>query len=148
MRIRAALTLLIALAAAAPAAAQPVVTSPAPNKIEVTVYRDPDRGERATQVFRKIGKLVRAACHVGDRDGAGAADAREHAVLERHGSGLALEQQRRDLFAFPDDLLRRAVDHDARKPQAASRVRAAAELHELGVSREDAHVLAGDVVAG
>ncbi|HZG45269.1 MAG TPA: hypothetical protein VEZ41_03245, partial [Allosphingosinicella sp.] len=46
MRIRAALSLLIGLAAATPAAAQPVVTSPAPNKIGFTVYRDPDRGEQ------------------------------------------------------------------------------------------------------
>jgi hypothetical protein len=51
VRRRAAFLLLpilaCAFAAATPAAAQPVVTSPAPNKIEVTVYRDPDRGERA-----------------------------------------------------------------------------------------------------
>jgi hypothetical protein len=41
------LLLIAALGGATAAAAQPAVTSPAPNKIEVTVYRDPDRGEQA-----------------------------------------------------------------------------------------------------
>jgi hypothetical protein len=36
--------------AASAAGAQPVVTSPAPGGIEVTVYRDPDRGERAMNI--------------------------------------------------------------------------------------------------
>jgi hypothetical protein len=41
------LVLLIGLAASGQgAAAQPIVTSPAPSRVAVTVYRDPDRGVR------------------------------------------------------------------------------------------------------
>ena len=39
-----ALALLIALGAAAQAHAQAIVTSAAPGRVAVTVYRDPDRG--------------------------------------------------------------------------------------------------------
>ena len=39
-----ALPLLLAILAAAPAAAQSIVTSPAPDRVAVTVYRDSDRG--------------------------------------------------------------------------------------------------------
>ena len=35
---------LLLLAAAGPAAAQPVVTSPGPEAVSVTIYRDPDGG--------------------------------------------------------------------------------------------------------
>jgi hypothetical protein len=38
------LALIVALGAAAPAAAQSVVTSPAPERVAVTVYRNPERG--------------------------------------------------------------------------------------------------------
>ena len=37
--------LLLTMLAASPVAAQPVVTSPAPEKVSVSVFRDPDRGE-------------------------------------------------------------------------------------------------------
>ena len=46
MRAAATLLVLAALAGAGAAAAQPVVNSAAPAGLEVTVYRDPDRGER------------------------------------------------------------------------------------------------------
>jgi hypothetical protein len=39
-----ALLFLLTLAVAAPAAAQPVVTSPAPERVAITIYRDPERG--------------------------------------------------------------------------------------------------------
>src|SRR5918995_1072432 len=44
IRIMRWLATLIALGAAAQAHAQAVVTSPAPDRVAVTVYRDPDRG--------------------------------------------------------------------------------------------------------
>ncbi len=47
MRLRAPLLLLAGLCSAGTASAQPIVTSPAPDRVEVTVYRDPNRGERA-----------------------------------------------------------------------------------------------------
>jgi len=47
MRRRASFLLLAASLWSGGAAAQPVVTSPAPGAVDVTVYRDPDRGERA-----------------------------------------------------------------------------------------------------
>jgi len=46
MRLRAACLVAALCGAASAARAQPVVTSAAPGKIEVTVYRDPDRGEQ------------------------------------------------------------------------------------------------------
>jgi len=47
MPARATLSLLLAgLGFAGAAAAQPIVTSPAPDGVEFTVYRDPDRGEQ------------------------------------------------------------------------------------------------------
>jgi hypothetical protein len=39
-----AIALLVALSSAAPAVAQSIVSSPAPEKVAVTVYRNPDRG--------------------------------------------------------------------------------------------------------
>jgi hypothetical protein len=44
--MRAALVLLSALTLAGPAIGQAIVTSPAPERVAVTVYRDPDRGLR------------------------------------------------------------------------------------------------------
>ena len=45
-RRRASLLIASGLLSGTAATAQPIVTSPSPERIEVTVYRDPDRGER------------------------------------------------------------------------------------------------------
>ena len=43
------------------------------------------------------------------------------------------------MFAFFDDFVRGVPHHDAAQPQAAAGVRAAADLHDVGVADDEAH---------
>jgi hypothetical protein len=103
VRDRAALLLLIGFGAAVPAAAQPVVTSPAPDKLEVTVYRDPDRGERAMNLqwlngFALISERRRVRLPAGE------------SVVRFEGVAGGIVPQSAIVTGFPDGIVERNRD--------------------------------------
>src|SRR6185436_2043257 len=67
----------------------------------------------------------------------------EAPVLESDLARLAVEHQRGEALAFLDDLLHRVPHDDARHAQPPAAVRAAADLHDIRVARDDAHAVDG-----
>ena len=103
MRARAALLLIAALGGATAAGAQPAVTSPAPNKIEVTVYRDPDRGEQAMNLnwlngFALISERRRVRLPAGE------------SVVRFEGVAGGIVPQSAIVTGFPDGIVERNRD--------------------------------------
>jgi hypothetical protein len=97
------LILIAALGGATSAAAQPAVTSPAPNKIEVTVYRDPDRGEQAMNLawlngFALISERRRVRLPAGE------------SVVRFEGVAGGIVPQSAIVTGFPDGVVERNRD--------------------------------------
>jgi hypothetical protein len=101
--LRGALLLTFCLGGAGAAAAQPAVTSPAPGAIEVTVYRDPDRGERAMNIqwlngFALISERRRVRIPAGE------------SVVRFEGVAGGIVPQSAIVTGFPDGIVERNRD--------------------------------------
>jgi hypothetical protein len=95
------LALLLSLGSAA--AAQPIVTSPAPDRLEVTVYRDPDRGEQAMDLgwlngFALISERRRVMLPAGE------------SVIRFEGVAGGIVPQSAIVTGFPDGIVERNRD--------------------------------------
>lgn len=108
MRLRAPALLASTLLAAAllpggTAVAQPIVTSPAPDRIEVTVYRDPDRGDRAMALewlngFALISERRRVTLQPGEN------------IVRFEGVAGGIVPQSAIVTGFPDGIVERNRD--------------------------------------
>jgi hypothetical protein len=103
VRARAAFLLIAAFGGATAAGAQPTVTSPAPNKIEVTVYRDPGRGEQAMNLnwlngFALISERRRVRLPAGE------------SVVRFEGVAGGIVPQSAIVTGFPDGIMERNRD--------------------------------------
>jgi len=103
MRRRASSLLLAGLLWTGSAAAQPIVTSPAPGAVDVTVYRDPDRGERAMNLrflngFALISETRRVRLPAGE------------SVVRFEGVAGGIVPQSAIVTGFPDGVVERNRD--------------------------------------
>ncbi len=103
MRARALFLFLAGLGWAGAAAAQPIVTSPAPDDVEFTVYRDPDRGERAMNLewlngFALISEKRRVRLPAGE------------SIVRFEGVAGGIVPQSAIVTGFPDGIVERNRD--------------------------------------